>query len=196
VFFIFLSCPSASFANCQLTSVDSATGAYHPLTNCLSQHTFWFSVCRQRHCLRRRRRRRRRCRHLRHRCRCYIRLLFTAPPPSLSSTAAVRSHCQQSLSAIAVSSACRRRCCLRRSGNCVRRCHFIRLAASAAVAIIYSAAAILVVRSRCLQPPSATIVSRCCLCLRRRSPQCRKRYFHSRRCFSASSAAFGIPPNR
>jgi hypothetical protein len=40
VFFIFPSGPSASFANCQLTSVDSATGAYHPL---LSLH-FCFST--------------------------------------------------------------------------------------------------------------------------------------------------------
>ena len=56
--------------------------------------------------------------------------------------------------------------------------------ASADAAIIHSAAAILVIRgSRRLQPPSATIVSRCCLCLCQRSPQRRKQCycFHCRR---------------
>ena len=42
MFFIFSSGPSASFANCQLTSVDSA---------CLNTQ-FWFTACRRRSCLR------------------------------------------------------------------------------------------------------------------------------------------------
>ena len=96
-----------SFANCQLMSVDSCNWHLLP-TNCLSQHTFWFSTCRRRRCLCRSRRR------------CF----------------------------------CRRRC--------------IRRAASANATIIHSAAAILVIRSCCLQPPrlSTVSVSHCCLCCR------------------------------
>ena len=74
-------------------------------------------------------------------------------------------HWQQSLSAFAVSSACRRR--RRRRCHCVRRRRCIRLAASAAAAIIRSAAAILVVQSRRPHSLSAAVVSHCCLCLSR-----------------------------
>ena len=92
MFFIILSGLSASFANCQLTSVDSA---------CLTTQ-FWFSACRRCRCLR--------CHH------CF----------------------------------------------CHSRC--IRLAAPTNAAIIHSAAAILVVHSRCSQPLSAVSVRRRCLC--------------------------------
>ena len=155
VFFIFPSGPSASFANCQLTTVDSA---------CLKTQ-FWFSACRHRRCLRRRRRRRRlRCCFRRSRC---IRLAAPSTDAAIIHSAAVilvvRSCCLQPLSAVSV------RC----------RC----LCATA-----------FVIQSLHLQPPSAVVVSHCCHCHHRRSPQCPTAVFHSRRCVSASSAAFGISP--
>ena len=98
MFFIFPSGPSASFTNCQLTSVDSA---------CLKTQ-FWFSTCRCRPCLRRRRRRRRH-RHCFRRSRC-IRLAVSTDAAIVHSAAAIlviRSCCSQPLSAVSV-----RRCCL------------------------------------------------------------------------------------
>ena len=87
VFFIFPSGPSASFANCQLTSVDSA---------CLKTQ-FWFSACRRCRCLRRRRRLRHhhRLRHCFRRSRC-ICLAASTDAAIIHSTAAilvVRSRC-------------------------------------------------------------------------------------------------------
>jgi hypothetical protein len=49
-----------------------------------------------------------------------------------------------------------------------------------------------VVRIHC-QPPLSVIAA---FAFRGRSPQHRNRFFHSHPCFSASSAAFGIPPER
>ena len=57
----------------------------------------------------------------------------------------------------------------------------------------YPRAAAIIIQSRRPQPPpSAVVVSRCCLCHHQCSPQCPTAIFHSRRCISVSSAAFGI----
>ena len=155
VFFIFPSGPSASFVNCQLTSVDSA---------CLNTQ-FWFTACRHR------------------------RLLH--PPPPLSAAAASAAAASATAAASALLPTARhtqppfallsvvsvRRCCL----CCRLHC--------------YPRAAAVVIRSRRPQPPhSAVIVSHCCLHHHRRSSQCPTAVFHSCRCVSASSAAFGISP--
>ncbi len=126
MFFIFPSGPSASFANRQLTSVDSCN--WHlPPTNCLSQHAVLVSACRRRRCLRsppalhppcclrRRRHYPQRC-HPRHpqppfaatvSCLCQPTLSLLLPPllstrprhccPKPSSTATVSCRCQSLL---------------------------------------------------------------------------------------------------
>ncbi len=154
MFFIFPSGPSASFVNCQLTSVDSA---------CLNTQS-WFTACRRRHRF-----------HRRFHCSRCIRLAASTDAAIIQSAAAilvVRSRCSQSLSAVSV----------------CRRCHCCCLQC-------YPRTAAIVIRSRRPQPPpSAVVVSRCCLCHHRRSPQCPTAVFHSCRCISASSATFGISP--
>ena len=160
MFFIFPSGPSASFANCQLTSVDSA---------CLKTQ-FWFSACRRRRCLHRHRRRLRCC----FCCSSCIRLAASTDAAIIHSAAAIlviRSRCSQPLSAVSVRLHCL--CC---------RLH------------CYPCDATIVIQSCHPQPPSAIVVSRCCLRHHRRSPQCPTTIFHSCRCVSASSAAFGISP--
>jgi hypothetical protein len=145
-FFIFSSGPSASFANCKLTSVDSA---------CLNTQ-FWFIACR--------RRRRRR------------------PPPPLHPPQPLHSPCCLQLVV--------RSCCLLPLSivSVRRRCLCCRLHC-------YPRATAVVIRSRRPHPlPSAVVVSRCCLRHHRHSPQCPTAVFHSHRCVSASSAAFGISP--
>ena len=92
-------------------------------------------------------------------------VLFIFPP------LVVCSHCSLPLSVVSV-----RRSCL----CCHLHC--------------YPRAAAIVIRScRPQPPPSAVVVSRCCLCHHQRSPQCPTAVFHSPRCVSASSAAFISP---
>jgi len=115
VFFIFPSGPSASFANCQLTSVDSA---------CLKTQ-FWFSACRRRRCLRRHRRRLRCC----FCCSSCIRLAASTDAAIIHSAAAilvVRRCCSQPLSAVSVCRhclCCRLHCYPRATAVVVRSCH-------------------------------------------------------------------------
>jgi len=161
MFFIFPSGPSASFANRQLTSVDSCN--WHlPPTNCLSQHAV-----------------------------LVFRLLppplpplatgaasalLHPPPPPLStalpsssSAAAVCSHCELSLSADAVSAA---------ASTAIHAPHPLLSEAvvhshrQLPLSVVAAYATTNVLHS------AATII------------------FHSRRCFSASSATFGISPKR
>ena len=130
---------------------------------------FWFSACCRCRCLRHRR-------HLRHcfRCSCCIRLAASTDAAIIHSTVAilvVRSRCLKPLSAVSV-----RRGCL----CCRLHCN------PHATAVVF--------QSRRPQPRSAVVVSRRCLHHHQRSPQCPTAIFHSRRCASASSAAFGTSP--
>jgi len=140
VFFIFPSGPSASFANCQQTSVDSA---------CLNTQ-FWFTACH-------RRRRPRHCRFRRSRCFCLAASTDTAIIHSTAAIPVVRSCCLQPLSAVSVRHRClycRLHCYPRAAASSEAIVHshrqpsLLAVAASATTDVLHSA-----------QPPFSTFAA-------------------------------------